>query len=179
MKFFLNKTINRFVVAFLAIAMLFSFKLANNEDENTLKALFIYNFTKHVEWPKGKIGDKFVIGVIGSSPVYEKLNQILKDRKVKDLTVEVRRISTTVNVEACNVIFVTNGETTKLKAVSEISDFFGILVITEEKNITKSGSSINFKQQDDRMKFELNDSEIKKAGLKISTQLYELATASK
>lgn len=159
--------------------MLFSFKLANNEDENTIKALFIYNFTKHVEWPKGKIGDKFIIGVIGNSPVHDKLNQILKDRKVKDLPVEVRRISGTVKIEACDVIFVTKGETSKLKEVSEISDCFGILVITEEKSMAKTGSCINFRQQDDRMKFELNDAEIKKAGLKISTQLYELATASK
>jgi YfiR/HmsC-like len=179
MKIFITKTMNRFVIAFLAMAMLFSFKLANNEDEHTIKALFIYNFTKHVEWPKGKISDKFIIGVVGNSPVYEKLNLILKDRKIKDLPVELRRISATVNVEACDVIFVSKGETSRLKAVSEISDFFGILVISEEKSMAKSGSSINFKQQDDRMKFELNDSEIKKAGLKISTQLYELATASK
>ena len=81
--------------ALFAALMCASFKLDDNQDEQTIKALFIYNFTKHIEWPKDKSVDHFVIGVIGNTPVYDKLSEIVKDRKIKNRTAEIRRYNKT------------------------------------------------------------------------------------
>jgi hypothetical protein len=159
--------------------MLFSFKLENNEDETTVKALFIYNFTKHIEWPKGKINGKFMIGVLGNSPVFEKLSSILKDRKIKDLPVEIKRIAGNDQVESCDILFIAKAESDRFKDINEKSDCYGVLIITEEKDMAKKGSCINIIRQDERMKFEINDSAVRKEGLKVSSQLYELAVIVK
>jgi hypothetical protein len=108
--------LNRMVAVLITTCMLFSFKLENNEDETTVKALFIYNFTKHIEWPKGKINGKFMIGILGNSPVYDKLIGILKDRKIKDLPVEIKKVAGNEQVEACDILFI--AKTEKLKATA-------------------------------------------------------------
>lgn len=171
--------INKLLIALLAVSMLFAFRLENNEDEPTVKALFIYNFTKHVEWPKGKINGKFIIGVFGNSPVFDKLTVILKDRRIKDKEVEVKRINSSDQVEACDLVFIAKSDNDKLKEINEKADCYGVLIITEERDMAKKGSCINIIRQDERLKFEINDNAIKKEGLKISSQLYELAVIVK
>lgn len=175
MKKLFYHTAKRITVASIAMVMLFSFRLANNEDEPTMKALFIYNFTKHIEWPKGKINGKFVIGVLGNSPVFDKLNVIMKERKVKDYPVEIRKISSIDKIESFDILFVSKGESDHIREIDSNADSYGVLIVTEERDMAKKGACINIIRQDERMKFEINDTEIKKEGLKISTQLYELA----
>jgi hypothetical protein len=169
------RTAQRTLLALATVMMLFSFRLDGDEDESTLKALFIYNFSKHVEWPKGKISGKFTIGVLGNTPVFDKLNQVLKDRKIKDLPVEIRKITSNSEVEMCDILFIARSENDRLKDINEKEDCYGVLIVTEEKDMAKKGACINIIEKDERMKFEINDIAIKREGLKISSQLYELA----
>jgi hypothetical protein len=173
------KTAQHTLVVLAAVMMLFSFRLDGDEDEPTLKALFIYNFTKHIEWPKGKISGKFTIGVLGSTPVFDRLNVILKDRKIKDLPVEIKKISSNSEVEMCDILFISRTENDRLKDINEKADCYGVLIVTEEKDMARKGACINIIEKDERMKFEINDAAIKKEGLKISSQLYELAVIVK
>lgn len=167
------------IAVLITACMLFSFSLENNEDENTVKALFIYNFTKHIEWPKGKINGKFMIGVMGNSPVFDKLNTILKDRRIKDLPVEIKKVTGNEQVETCDILFISRSENERFKDINEKADCYGVLIITEDKDMAKKGSCINIIRQDERMKFEINDSAVKREGLKISSQLLELGVIVK
>ncbi|MEP7264628.1 MAG: YfiR family protein [Bacteroidota bacterium] len=175
MKRVFDHTAKRIIVTSMAVVMLFSFRLADNEDEPTIKALFIYNFTKHIEWPKGKINGKFVIGVVGNSPVFDKLIVILKERRIKDYPVEIRKTSSIDKLDSFDILFVSKGEGDRIREIDNNSDSYGVLIVTEERDMAKKGACINIIRQDERMKFEINESEIRKEGLKISTQLYELA----
>lgn len=158
---------------------LYSYFYDNNSDEPTVKALFIYNFTKHIEWPKGKINKQFVIGVIGNTPVYDKLKIVLKDRVIKDHPVEIRKISQTDDALECDLIFIANTESAKATDILSKSDLFGTLIVTEDKVLTLRSACINIIEKEQRIKFELNDDTLKKTGLKISNQLYELAIVVK
>ena len=158
-----------------ALLMMVSFRF-ENEDKETIKALFIYNFTKHVEWPKGKINGRFIIGVYGASPVQEKLATILRDRKIKDYPVEIRYIKSVKEVIDCDVLFIPNKESFRLKELNTESDHYGVLVITEQQ-AANQGACINIVEIDNKMNFEIDDLSIKKEGLKISKQLFELAIA--
>ena len=165
--------------AMVALLLPASFRLDENQDENMIKALFVYNFTKQIEWPQGKITDHFVIGVVGKSLVYERLYDILKNRKIKNLPVEIRRFSSTNKIKEFDMLYITNGEKEYLKMYGDLNDPYGVLIITEEKGNTIQNFCINIIEKDERMKFELNESSLKKYGFKISNQLYELAAASK
>ena len=165
------------LAALIAMLLPSSFLIEENQDEHTIKALFVYNFTKHIEWPQGKISDHFVIGFTGNTPVYDRLNEIMKNRKIKNLSVEIRKISKSDKIKSCDILYITNGEKVFLKA-NELTDSYGVLVITEEKTINTQISCINIIERNERMKFELNEAIIKNNGFKISNQLYELAAIS-
>ena len=179
MRRIISDKVNRLVAVLIAATLLFSFKLENMEDETTVKALFIYNFTKHIEWPKGKINGKFMIGIMGNSPVYDKLVGILKDRKIKDLPVEIKKVVGNDQVESCDILFIAKSDNERFKDINEKADCYGVLIITEEKDMAKKGSCINIIRHEERMKFEINDSAVRREGLKVSSQLYELAVTIK
>ncbi len=153
-------------------------KLQNNvgPDESTVKALFVYNFTKQIEWPVHVMNtQKFVITVLGSSPIKERLNTVLKGRRIFDKPVEIREVQAIEDIQPTHILYVSKSQSAKLSKILEQMDDKGILIITEEKGMAAKGSCINIIQKDETLKFELNDVSIKKQGLKVSNQLYNLA----
>lgn len=153
-------------------------KLQNNAgpDESTVKALFVYNFTKQIEWPVHVMNtQKFVITVLGESPVKDRLISVLKGRRVFDKPVEIRGATTIDDIQTTQILYVSRSQSAKLQKILEQMDDKGILIITEEKGMAAKGSCINIIQKDETLKFELNDVSIKKQGLKVSNQLYNLA----
>ena len=58
---------------FLILVLVAACLTAKAQDEK-FKALFMYNFTKYIEWPQSKQTGDFVIGVVGGSPIIDELN---------------------------------------------------------------------------------------------------------
>lgn len=145
-------------------------------DENTLKALFIYNFTKQIEWPSASLqGTRFIISIYGSSPVKDKLQLVMKGRRIFDKNVEIKEISRPEDISGSHILFIPKGSGHKLSIFLEAYADKGVLIITEEKGMTNRGAGINIIEKDSRLRFELNDGALKKQGLKVSNQLYNLA----
>ncbi len=156
------------------------FQNNNTSDENTLKALFIYNFTKHIEWPLNmQQHSKFTISIIGNSPVKEKLEDIMKGRKVFDRTVEIKVIHDLSEITSSHILFIPANNSDKInKIIDQYSDK-GILIISESKGMIGKGSGINIIEKDNHLKFELNNAALKKQGLKISNHLINLSNNSR
>jgi predicted transcriptional regulator len=153
-------------------------KLQNSAgpDESTVKALFVYNFTKQIEWPAHVMNtQKFVITVLGDSPVKDRLNIVLKGRRIFDKPVEIRGAMSIDDIQTTQILYVSKSHSAKLQKILEQMDDKGILIVTEDKGMAAKGSCINIIQKDETLKFELNDVSIKKQGLKVSNQLYKLA----
>ena len=149
---------------------------SSSPDENTIKALFIYNFTKQIEWPASNLqGQKFVISVYGDSPVREKLIAVMKGRKVFDKNVEIRLVESMDEITGSQIVFVSQNQSNKLSKINEVCAEKGILIITEEKGMAGKGAAINIVEIESHLRFEMNESAIKKQGLKVSSQLYKLA----
>ncbi len=160
--------------------ILSAFQGANIQDVTMIKSLFIYNFTKHIEWPSQKISSpKFQISVLGSSIMNSKLTSILKDRKVIDKPIEVKEITNIEEAFNSEILFIAQGQGDKLNAMLDKCSGKAILIITEEKKMSTHGASINIYEKDSHLRFELNDVTIKREGFKVSNQLYELATVSR
>ena len=61
--------------------------------EYEVKAAFMYNFLKFVDWPEGKMasnGNQIIIGIIGKDPFGDAAD-IFKDKKVEERNVVVKR----------------------------------------------------------------------------------------
>src|ERR1700686_2674516 len=77
--------------------------------ECEIKAAFLYNFTKFVDWPAATFADAgapIVIGVLGDSPCAQALERLVRDRKVNGRTIVVRRIASAEDAKLTQLLFV-------------------------------------------------------------------------
>ncbi|MFN0190059.1 MAG: YfiR family protein [Bacteroidia bacterium] len=145
-------------------------------NESTIKALFIYNFTKQIEWPSSNLSKPtFQICVLNDTEIADKLNEIVKGRKFLDKNFEVKNISKINEAISSQILFIPKSKWKKIE--SEITNLpnEGLLIITDEKTIPNTYSSINLVEKNEQMRFEINQNTTKKQNLKISNSLIKLA----
>jgi hypothetical protein len=149
-------------------------------NEYTLKALFVYNFTKHMEWPANSSSNsKFQLVIVGKNEITNSLTKLLGGRKVNDKLIEVKTVSNTSKIEPAQIIFIPRGSYSKVSNQLESLSAQGTLIITEEKSITDKYSDINIVEKDNGLRFEINEINLRKAGFKVSNQLLQLSISSK
>jgi hypothetical protein len=144
------------------------------EREASLKAVFIYNFTRYIDWDSSINAHQFVIGVIGPSPVTALLTEIARTNKVNDKKIIIRQFNKPEDIEYCEVLFIPRKSPFTLHA---ILDKVGkkVLTVSEEDGYARQGTAFNFVIVNDKVKFESNINVINAAGLKASSQLLKLA----
>jgi YfiR/HmsC-like len=144
------------------------------EQEANLKAAFIYNFTKYVEWDSSGSEKEFVIGVIGPSAVTTPLQQIAKTSFVKNKKITVRLFSKPEEIRSCDILFIPQKLPFPLHSILyKVGK--GVLTVSEENDFARQGTAFNFVIRNDKLKFEANLNAIYSAGLKAGSQLLKLA----
>ncbi len=148
--------------------------LAFESNEYNLKAMFLVNFTKYFEWPLENNSSNFIIGVVSSNEIYNSLIDLNLKETSDGKKILIKKIDTE-SKEQCNILFI--GETAN-KLIGELILKFGgkgVLVISENLTEKYMGSEINLVKENNKIRFELNLSEIKKSGLRVSSKLIELS----
>lgn len=152
--------------------------MGRDGNEFDLKALFIFNFIKYVDWPPTADNEPFTIAVLGSSDIKESLQRIADQKKLNSQKIEVKVADDPDEIN-CRVLFIPASMSDRLQECIAKFSGKGVLIVTEGKNLASKGSSINFVMIDNKMKFEVNPAAVKNAGLKISGQLLDLAIVVK
>ena len=148
--------------------------------EYQLKAAYLYNFTKFVEWPAPRFADELsplIIGVLGRNPFGDELDKIVRGRTVNGRAIRVLVITTTEEMRTAHVLFVPAGEETRPEFAAAVVQHLALLTAGESGAFTHGGGVITFTQADDKLRFTINLTSAERAGLKISAQLLKLATA--
>jgi hypothetical protein len=155
----------------LAVFVFGSFSAGPDGNEYQVKAMFVFNFTKYVEWPEGKSNDVFTIGVIGESDIIEPLERIATQKKVGDKKIVVKVLLPEAE-DYCNIIIVSKSRLNKLDEIEKKYSGKGVLIISDE---SQRSAAINLVTRDNKIRFEINQSLAKSGGVKISSQLLSLA----
>lgn len=148
-----------------------SFAPGTEGNEYQIKAMFIFNFTKYVEWPETPDADVFSIGILGESEISEPLERISVQKKVGNKKIVIKKI-TLDNEDFCNIVIVSKSRLNKLEQVEKKYAGRGILIISDE---SPRSAAINLVTRDNKVRFEINQSLAKSGGVKISSQLLTLA----
>lgn len=147
--------------------------------EYQLKAAFIYNFAKFVEWPAQKFvhtDSPIVIGVYGSNPFGNELLNTVKGRKINGRAIQIIAVNSATTARETHLLFVSAGSVGSFGAISG-SLGQGVLVVGETPQLTNQGGMIIFNLVGDKLRFEINMTKANRSGLKISSQLQKLASA--
>jgi hypothetical protein len=151
---------------------------AGQAGEYDLKAAFLLNFAKYVEWPASATRTSFVVGVVGADPFGGALEKI-EGKPVRGLTVAVKKFKTVAAVADCDLLFVPIGESTKLSEILAGVRGKNVLLVGESSGFATGGGGVNFVVEDKKLRFEINQDAAADAGLKISSQLLKLARVVK
>ncbi len=159
----------------LLITLFISISICSNAQVPKLQSIFIYNFTKYIEWPASYTSGNFIIGVIGQSPLINELNNLSKSKKVGNQPIVITKFNSVSEISKCNILFVPKNKSSELNDVINKLKSTSTLIITEKEGLAKQGAGINFVIVDNKQKFELNKTNISKYNLKVSTSLTNLA----
>ncbi len=159
------------------VFFLFSFILAGSafSQVSMFKALYIFNFTKYVNW-QDNIVDDFVICILGQSDITDNLIRISKTRKVNNKTLVVKDVNANGNLPKCDIIFVSRGSSNEIDKVSSYYKDSNTLIITEKNNSIAKGSCINMINTNGKIEFEISKNNCVLHHLIISEKLYALGS---
>lgn len=144
----------------------------------SLKSLFIYNFTKHVDWPESG-GSHLTIGIVNDPLLTEKLQQILKNKKIKDKLYEVQAIQSPEEAQKCQLIFIPAPQGYLLKQFIKWYDTKAVLIVTEGFDMAAKGAAISIIENNGKLTFEVNEQSIYRSGLNVSKELIRLGVPTK
>lgn len=158
---------------------LFSFQtnptMKDTDTTSIVKAAYIYNFAKLIDWPSSNKKGNFIIGVYGQTNVYQELIKKYSAKRIGTQDIEIKKLSETPDVGDVHVLFIAEDNTKDLEAILNFIEFEPVLVITEANKTLNRGSVINFLIIDNSLKFELNISEAQNRQLIIGSRLKDLA----
>ena len=152
-----------------------------DSSEYLIKAGFIYNFAKLVEWPTTAFpqpDSPIVIGILGNDPFGGTLDKIVADKKIDGRGFVVKRVKWSKDfkdIKDCNILFVSLSEKEHIDSVVEAMKGLPILTIGDAPGFARRGGIINFTLEDNKVRFEVNVEAAKHADLTISSRLLTLA----
>ncbi|PIE63354.1 MAG: hypothetical protein CSA25_00755 [Desulfobacter postgatei] len=178
-KVFIPACICQFLLFLLAIGTVHS----QNLEEYRVKAAFVYNFTKLIQWPQKAFdneGEPFNIVVFGNEYMKEYFQTI--DGKISTGRVisiqysDPNAFDYKQMLAESQIVFISRH--TRLEQVLEILSHVGnrpVLTIGEVKNFSRAGGIIQFFTRDDHLHFEINIKNAEAHQLKFSSRLLKLA----
>ncbi|HEX5170096.1 MAG TPA: YfiR family protein [Cyclobacteriaceae bacterium] len=163
---------------FLITILLCSFRQsAPDPDINAkTKTLFIYNFTKYVEWPESMKTGSFVIGIYGDYPnLLAELQNMASTKTAGSQKITIIQYSSVETIVPCHLIYVNEDKAGELPGIIKKLGDYPTLVVTDAEGSAKKGACINFYYEASKQRMEVNPETIRKRDLKISGQLLSLA----
>jgi hypothetical protein len=153
---------------------------ANSSDssEYLIKAGFIYNFAKLMQWPGSAFpqpDSPIVIGILGNDPFGATLDSVLAGKKVDARGFVVKHLKWGADIKSCNILYVSASEAPHLDDILHALKGLPILTIGQMPDFARRGGIVNFVIADDKVRFEVNVEAAKQADISISSRLLTLA----
>jgi len=154
---------------------------SSNSSEYLIKAGFIFNFAKFVEWPQTTFAQPdspIVIGILGTDPFGAIIDQIVQDKKIGGRGFVVKRLkwgADPKDLKECKILFVGASERMHIDELVQIVRGLPILTVGETPGFAERGGVIRLVLEDNKVRFEVNVDAAHQAGLTISSRLLTLA----
>jgi YfiR/HmsC-like len=143
--------------------------------EDQLKAGYLFNFAKFVEWPASTPNDALTVCFVGASGIQEALAMDSSDKRIGTRKLSVRSLHESEAPAGCNVLYV------DAKLAEAVRSNVGsiqqpTLTVSDAKDFTRDGGIITLYTENNRLRFIVNVRNAQRVGLHISSNLLQLAS---
>jgi hypothetical protein len=151
---------------------------AQSATEYQVKAAFLFNFAKFVEWPTEVFPGAdapLQICLLGQDPFGHEFEEVIADKTVNGHRIEVIHPSGVPQAKSCHIIFVASSEKRFVRQILRGLRGASVLTVGETAGFAGMGGIINFVLDDGRVRFEVNVKAAERAHLKVSARLLTVA----
>jgi hypothetical protein len=142
-------------------------------------AMFLYHFTKYIEWPVERNHEGFVVGFIGETPAQSEFRRVTENKKIDGKSILLKSFQVNdKSLHYSDMIYIAENKKLSPDEIKMISDNLKehpVLIITEKKGLLQYGSMINLIVTDDKLRFQINKTLIQSRKMKVSSELLRLA----
>jgi hypothetical protein len=168
------------VLAFLGLVLgvADSFAQAPAFTEYQVKALFLLNFAKYVEWPAEAFADAttpIAIGVVGEDPFDGRLEKAVMGKSVGGRAIVIRKVSNDDDLPKCHILYISILEKKRLAAVLAKVKATPVLTVGESEHFAQEGGVISFVKKDEKIRLEIDLNAARQARLQLSSKLLSVA----
>jgi hypothetical protein len=147
--------------------------------ESRIKAAYMYQFGRYIEWPVKRFADSkapFVIGVVGDDRITADLDEIAKTKKIQGRLIRVQRFATPADVQACHILLLSASLTPEAQAevIRRVSGK-GILLVGESDGAQDWGCAVRFVVEENKVRIYIARKAAQREGLKVSAKLLQVA----
>jgi hypothetical protein len=149
-------------------------------DEYHVKAAFVFNFAKFIQWPTEAFktpSNPLVICVVGQDQMANSLRETVNGNAIDGRPVIIRQIAIGQGPCDCHILFV--GTSAMKGLCSHAKESTGVLTVGETPGFAVDGGAINLRLEDGRIRFEINVAAAERQQLHISSKLLSLAQVVK
>ena len=171
--------LNKYFYLLFFVFFLGTSKVYSQTNIYVLKAVYLEKFSRFITWPEecnmNDASKPFVIGVMGKTPLYKNLEQIYAIQKINNKKVEIRKITDLYQIKDVHVLFIAESEKRNLQNILVLTEQLPVLTISETSDFAKKGVLINFYEEGNKLRFEINETAALKSPLQMSFYLLNSA----
>lgn len=147
--------------------------------EHQIKAAYLYNFARYIQWPKDTFANKkapFIIGVVGNDPILKDLKKVAKTRKIDNHPIEIKQFNIAKEVTPCQILFFSPAldPYVQEKVLHKMAGR-KVLLVGQTSNFLDMGGVIGFVVKQNRVRLVIDLEAVQRQKLKISAKLLRVA----
>jgi YfiR/HmsC-like len=146
--------------------------------EYQVKAAFLFNFTKFIDWPDAAFADAhapIVLGIVGDDPFGSDLEQIVAGQLVKGRAISIRKYRLGEDLRHCQILFVGDSEQAHIPNILLSVQGASVLTVSDVDQFANAGGTVQFVVEQSRVHFIVNWDAAARVHLEISAKLLALA----
>lgn len=151
--------------------------------EEQLKAAFVYNFVRFVEWPSSAFASESMplnVGVFGNDAFVKTLEASLRDKKAHGRSFVVKKLTSASDATMSQIVIITKDEARKTSQITDAVRKSPILTIGETEEVLQNGIIYLFKDDKSaQLRFDINVAMAEESKLTISSRILQLARNKK
>lgn len=146
---------------------------ADREDQ--FKAAYLFNFLKFVEWPASMPSDPITVCFVGADGVHDTLAAGIDGKRAAGRRLVLRRLEASTDLRGCHVLYIEADAVATSTVMKTQAEDAPLLTVSDAPGFASSGGMIELFKVDNRLRFNIDVSHAHKVGLRISSNLLQLA----
>jgi len=146
--------------------------------EYEIKAGFLYNFTKFVEWPSEAFANAsapIIVGIVGANPFGKLLTTAARGTTVNGREVLIKQLREDEDLKGCHILFVSSSERKHTAQILEKLAGANVLTVGEGDGFIAAGGMIAFVEESNKIRLVINLERASAARLRISAKVIQVA----